>query len=101
MEFKLSQSSQVRGDCTASYDVTIIGNGTVGEFIDAVLEKCSKEWGYIGICSTECSFGKPAMEYKHGKAINREEMSDFESKQVKSVVADGGWSRMDYVIQLA
>jgi len=100
MNFRLSQAKEERSDCTAPYDVIIIENGTVGDFIDAVLKNRSEDWGYIGINSNESVFGKPKMEYKHGKAINREALSDFESKQVKSVTADGGWSRMDYVILL-
>lgn len=99
MKFKLRQSGADRSDCTAPYDVIILENGTVKDFIDEVLENRQGEWGTIAIFSKESPFGSPRMEYRHGKPISRESLTEYEDKQVISIKANGGWSNMDYVIK--
>lgn len=100
MNFKLIQIGNECGDCTASYEVTVTENGTVGDFIDAVIGHCSNEWGYIGIKADEHIFEKPNIEYRYGKIINRDALKAFESLPFKKIIASGGWSRMDYLIEL-
>lgn len=97
--FKLTQIGRERGDCTAPYAVTLDKAYTVREFIQTVIAKCSDEWGYIGINDGETIFGKPCCEYRRGKLISNlpEEIQD---KIITSVKADGGWTRMDYMLDI-
>lgn len=87
------------GDATAWYDVTNWKSRTVGEFIQEVLSEYPKDWGRIDIGhwnSTGENF-KGECEYVRGKI--REEMpKDALDIEIKSIVANGGWGMMDYVI---
>lgn len=98
--FRLVASGEVRGDCTAPYHVVLNRVCTVGEFINEVLTK--NEWGHIGIDRSSEGidrriFGDPVCNYKKDTLLNclPDEWLD---KTIKSVKADGGWSRMDYLI---
>lgn len=92
-------------DGMTPWGARILESGTVGEFIDMVL-KNEKEWGYIGIFDKTIEylllapFGRPYMEYHHGESVNREELKDFENKKVIDIFAHGGWSRMDYLLDV-
>ncbi len=93
------------GDCTTPWGIRILEGGTVGEFIDMVL-KNEKEWGYIGIWDKTIppllvGFGNPYMEYRYGKSLNRENLKDFENKQVIAASAEGGYSWMAYMLEVS
>lgn len=97
---KLTQTSETFGDCTALYSVELSKPYTVKEFIKEVLKR--KEWGYIGIENRfgESIFGDPNCEYK-GKTIITENLpEEILSQPIKKVRASGGWSRMDYIIEI-
>lgn len=93
------------GDQTSSYSVHLNDNFsmndyTVNMFIEEVLK--TKDWGYIGIYNLKerSVFGKPNIEYSHGKLKNENfEQSILDSK-IKNIRASGGWSRMDYLLEL-
>lgn len=96
--FRLVRTGEIRGDCTAPYDVIFDKEYTVFEFIQAVKDT-GKEWGYIGIKNKEEPFfGKPKCEYNRGVVFNSEFTTDVLSNVVVSARADGGWSRMDYLL---
>ena len=97
--FKFIQRTSVRGDCTSGYNIQLDKDYTVKEFIETVLKELSKEWGYIGIYDKGSWFGKPCLEYKRGKVITDEKLEDYADKQIIEVTADGGWSRMDYILK--
>ena len=42
--FKLIQTSDIRGDCTASYDVQLDKEYTVTEFLETVLTQKADNW---------------------------------------------------------
>ena len=98
MKFQLTPMGRMRSDCTSAYAVMITEQGTVRDFIDTILRDKTNEWGYIGIASSESSFGQPRMEYAYGKSNSRDAMKEYENKQIQSIRADGGWSRMDYIL---
>lgn len=100
MKFELSLNGNMRGDCTAPYKVIITESGTLKDFIDEVLVNRKEEWGYIGIRSNSSCFGNPRMEYRHGEPIDRETLAQYENQKIKSVKADGGWTNMNYVVDL-
>lgn len=95
--FQLLKNGNDRGDCTAPYKVILDREYTVKEFISEVL-LIKGEWGYIGIKSKDNPWlGDPHCEYRYGKLlVNLPD--DAMEKKVVSVKADGGWSRMDYLI---
>jgi len=97
---KLTQNTPTGGDCTAGYAVTLDKEYTVCELVNEILTR--KEWGYIRICNEgqvrfEC--GSPNCEYRQDKLLT-EMSSEVLNMKVKSVMASGGWSRMDYIIKL-
>lgn len=96
--FELHQSGKTRGDCTAPYSVTLKKQYTVAEFVADVVSN-DDEWGYIGIEDGDPFFGNPCCEYRWGKLLSFLP-SAIQSQKIKSVKADGGWSRMDYLITL-
>ena len=87
---------------TAPYKVTLLEKCTVREFVEYILDtRC--EWGYVGIYNPEKGpfFGYPNIEYSFGKLKAGsiiEDFGDFLDKPVTKVTADGGWSRMDYIL---
>lgn len=100
--FELVQKSSIRSDCTASFDVKLDKPYTVDLFIDEVLSSRPNEWGYIGIFKPGISyiFGDPNCEYRYGKIITDRLSDDILCKVIKEIRADGGYSRMDYIIKL-
>ncbi len=89
---KLTQTSETFGDCTALYSVEMTKPYTVGEFIKEVLKR--KEWGYI-----ETDDGDKC-EYKGSKILSTDIPDETLSKPVIKARAHGGWSRMDYVLDI-
>lgn len=71
-----------------------------------------KEWGYIGIRSDRDNLSQihsrmsllvncdPRIEYDHGVIKGSEFPETIMNKKVKSIIADGGWSRMDYALEV-
>ena len=102
--FRLIQSTPVSGDCTCGYNVILDREYTVKDFIDTVLSERAGEWGYIGIYDQSDfvgrHFGNPNAEYRYGKLVSDNFPEDILSKEIKSVSASGGWSRMDYVLHI-
>lgn len=87
---------------TAPYKVIILEKCTVREFVEYVLHT-QDSWGYIGIHNPEKGpfFGYPNIQYSGGKlkvGSIIEDFGEFLNKQVIKATADGGWSRMDYIL---
>lgn len=90
---KFTQSGMTGGDCTAPYNVSF-SRCTLRELISEILER--GEWGYIDIeapCFSRC-------EYKRCNVIDSPFSEEILDKEVKRVVASGGYSRMDYLVYL-
>lgn len=84
----------VSGDCTQRFRITLNRNCTLEEFIRAVLEK--NEWGYITIpmCG-ECEYrGNKVLRSTFGVSALESEINPM------NITASGGWSRMDYRVEL-
>lgn len=95
---ELKQITRTFGDGTAGYEVTTDRRYTVKEFINEVISN-KNEWGYIGIKRDRVFtiFGNPNCEYKQGKLLSNLP-EDYLDKEISFVCANGGWSRMDYLI---
>ena len=97
-----------RRDRTAPYEVKLDKEYTVLTFIQTVLRERKKDWGYIGIKSSEPDglfFGKPRCEYRDGEVVGGVErlpiiFLKLLTAKVKNVAADGGLSRMDYLLEV-
>ena len=106
--FKFTRKGPDRGDCTAPYEIRLDKEYTVLTFIQTVLRERKREWGYIGIKSNDPEglfFGEPRCEYRDGEIVGGVEklpiiFLSFLTEKVKNVTADGGWSRMDYLLEV-
>lgn len=91
MKYLITGSSS---DCTDIYKVNLEGKTyTVGEFIQEVFTKRSNEWGIIKIKDVD------TINYRNGEMIPRLD-NEILDKKIQKVIAQGGWSRMDYTIYL-
>lgn len=88
-----NQSSEMRGDCTSSYDIELKPNTTLKELIEYVLTNLN-EWGYF-----HCE--RYSVEYdKSGDIKGENSLLPFYDRKIKKVVGSGGYSCMDYFITL-
>lgn len=94
--FKLLQCGSESRDCTAPYKVTLDKSYTVRTFIDAIINERKNEWGYIIVNYGNKRFSSG---YRYGKLENEMDESVLD-KPVISANASGGWTRMDYVIEV-
>lgn len=102
--FRFIQTTPVSGDCICRYGIILDREYTVKDFIDTVLSERAGEWGYIGIYDQSDfvgrHFGNPNAEYRYEKLVSDNFPEDILNKEIKSVSASGGWSRMDYILHI-
>ena len=103
--FRLIQTSDTRGDCTASYDVQLDKEYTVKEFLETVLKQKADEWGafYLMVRSKKLFWQNPGCEYKNGNRVGpawASILTRYGSRRIVRACSDGGWTRMDYYIWL-
>lgn len=102
LTIELKPAGSVRGDCTAPYDVELSRECTLRELMDVILTR--NEWGYIGQYDPRTVFGWPCVEYSGNQikeCVWREGFGEeYYQRKVKKVKADGGYSRMDYIVVL-
>lgn len=99
MEFEFIKGHD---DATSTYKVNLDKMYTVRDLVEEVLTH-EDEWGYIGIKTSRSkgTFGDPCGQFKHGKDISVfEHLEDYLDDEVTSVVANGGYTRMDYLISV-
>lgn len=90
---KFVQTHATGGDCTAPYDVILDKPYTVSEFINEVLTTHKNEWGIIRVR------GAFSINYRYGK-MEKEIPEQYANLSIKKVQAAGGWSAMDYHIEV-
>ena len=94
---------------TAPYDVVLLEKCTVREFVEYVLDSKKEDWGYISINNWSTLefndkknpfFGYPHIKYSNGRLSSSiiEDFGEFLDKPVGKATANGGWSRMDYIL---
>lgn len=100
------QVGDERGDCTAPYVVKFTDKLTVKEFIDKILNDFNNEWGTIKFYDNDnLRTYDISLRYSHGKIESSKTLlnmliEDIGEKEIFGISADGGWSRMDYVITI-
>ena len=95
---ELRSISVIYSDCTSDYEVVFEKPYRVRDLINEVLTR--NEWGYIGIYKEGIIFGKPVCEYRRNTIITEPLPEKYMNKIIKRCRANGGWSRMDYIIYL-
>ena len=96
--FEFRQIRPSGGDGTAPYEIILDRTYTVETFISTVLSQRNKEWGRI--CVRVSSTSIDYCDYRDGRLLS-EINSDLLNKEIISVIAAGGWTCMDYSIQIA
>lgn len=104
--FKITYDGPIRGDCCSHTIYEAIKPVTIQELCDYIISN-DREWGYIGIACPGTIFGKPNVEYFHGKYVdNKRNPIEFKfppniaNAIVKRIDWDGGWSRADWIFTL-
>ena len=92
------QTGKTCGDETTTYEVTGYKSKKVSELVDEILQENPNEWGYISV-GDGWFFNLPHCEYKYGKLLDVLP-ADVLLKNVVSLSAEGGWTRMDYYIKV-
>ncbi len=90
---RLVQTGMRGGDETAPYAVYDYKAITASDFVSEVLREFPNDWGYIEVNG----FGR--VEYRDGELLG-EIPERWGYLTVVKVDASGGWSRMDYRIQV-
>ena len=93
--FELRAEGPEGGDCTMPYSVVFHKECTVREFIDEILKQ--NEWGYVIIGSY---FDGPQIGYRRDKIISGDFSQDILNSKIKTATAHGGWTRMDYMLDI-
>lgn len=91
--FTKKSVGSIGGDCTSRYALSLKKKATVREFIDAIISD-KQEWGHISVSDG------PGIWFKNGEYQMSSNMEKMLNKKVKKASASGGWSRMDYVLQV-
>lgn len=89
------------GDETTNYNVETDATYVI-QFIQEVLKERNNEWGEICL-SKEGSHSNDicVCEYRRGKITRRAtEYDSYGIGRIKSIYANGGWSKMSYDIQV-
>ena len=81
------------------FEVNFDGTRTVGDFINSLSYLASEpnNWGYIFYYS-EFDAGFGIVKYVRNKIVAGTFSNDVTSKEIKKIVAKGGWGRLDYEI---
>ena len=97
MTIKLNHLEGPFGDATSVYEVSFSEGMTISDFLNIVITQKSKEWGNISLSSKAI-----LIDYKYGHYTIRDDKlyNKFKDKKIKKITAHGGWSSMDYIIEI-
>ena len=95
--FELRNVTGVGSDCTSGYRVDFYNKYTVKEFINEILTKYPREFGFMSIKSGKKYVA--SIEFSMGD-ITGDNGIDEEvfNSVIKSATASGGWGQMNYDI---
>ena len=95
--FELRDVTGVGSDCTSGYHVDFYNKYTVKEFINEILTKYPREFGFMSIKSGKKYVA--SIEFSMGD-ITGDDGIDEEvfNSVIKSATASGGWGQMNYDI---
>ena len=95
--FELRSVTGVGSDCTSGYHVDFYNKYTVKEFINEILTKYPREFGFMSIKSGKKYVA--SIEFSMGDITDDDGIDEevFNSV-IKSATASGGWGQMNYDI---
>lgn len=96
MNLNFKQITPTGSDETALFDITMDGDYTLGELIDHILAN-KRDWGEIKWYSP---LGYSKIEYHHGEITLGFRDPIAEKKRVLKIGGFGGWTRLDYNIEI-
>ena len=99
MDIKIMATSAPRigSDGITHYKAKFEENPTLGEFIEWIFTKRSREWG--GIYVNTGYSRKKILEYRYGAIVSEEpEYYNNTDKTIELLTYHGGWSTADYEI---
>lgn len=96
LKLDFEQQGPMRGDCCATYSVTLSRACTLQELIDYILTQ-RRSWGYLRIKGNLFS----SFEYRYGQQVGSSLTSADLQRNIAEISANGGWSRMDYFVSLS
>lgn len=100
MDFSLTHVRGPFGDECSIYDVNFQHGATVSDLISFALSN-TREWGYISVHRKRGHFPYRHMfEYKYGQVVYDVIPNEIKEKVIKKASAYGGWSKMDYDIEI-
>lgn len=91
------------GDCCYSYDVKLVQEYTVKEFVEEILKEKPNEWGKIRIVTDInkiFSSKRDECSYHYGKIDYWFSNSRILNANIDKAKARGGWTSMDYFIKI-
>ena len=99
--FHMYQSTPVGGDCTCAYRVRLNAQCTVRELIEDIMRERPNEWGFIEVKRYKAFNNKydRVISFKNGE-YDTSNISEVLDEIVESVSASGGWSNMDWNINI-
>lgn len=95
--FELKSTGNIRGDCTQPFEVILEKEYTVEEFVQTVLTR--NEWGCICVSNKWKVYGNTKCEYSR-ETLKSVFPDEILCKKVVAASSDGGWSCMDYWLQI-
>ena len=84
------------GDATSRYDVDFPKEITVEEFINTIIKENPQEWGYFSIHWIDNRIAS----YSNGEVTLEKFFDVYKTMPVLDAQAHGGWSRMDYFLEI-
>ena len=100
MDFSLTHVRGPFGDQCSIYDVNFQLGATVSDLISFALSK-KQEWGHISVHRKRESFPyRHMLEYSYGQIVYDVIPNEIKETVIENISASGGWSRMDYDIEI-
>lgn len=100
MKFTLQHETGPFGDETSLYSVDFPKGATVSDLIDFALSN-TREWGRINIKPDILKIlSTYRLEYRYGVTISDTIPPSIKYSPIKKVSAHGGWTMMDYNIEI-
>ena len=98
MEIRIiSEYKFTGGDAISYYDAHFANNPTLEDFVSWVIANNRSDWGYIQAAGLGCRY----VEYRYGEVVGIcADYDEIKGKIISLRQMEGGWTRMDYIIEL-
>ena len=94
---ELAQTKGPFGDACSLYSFTPKSEHLTLQDLIADARRTTGDWGYIEVSFAGTKF---TLEYRHGQVISSDIPEGLYEKEITGGTAYGGWSRMDYMVEI-